>query len=104
MTPTDIVAILGLIATAMVSIFSKVSDRPLTSAQASSAEADAMAKIVQSYETLLARMDTDNAAIRKELDAVKEEFRREKADCRKRIAELEKLVKNGGAVLPASTN
>ena len=106
MNATEIIALVGLIGTALVSIFSKVSDRQLVGAQAEKEEATAAEVLVEGWRSYASAKDADNAALRAEMKELRKEFKEENDKLRERIRALEaevKILKNGGTTTTVTT-
>lgn len=65
----EILAFAGLIIANLVSIFSKVQDRPLSKAQAEKAQADAETTLSQGWKEYADQIKEDNEQLRKDMDA-----------------------------------
>lgn len=92
----EILAFAGLIIANLVSIFSKVQDRPLTQAQADKAQADAATALGQGWKDYADQIKEDNDALRKEMEAKAKACADEIAALKTEIANLKKQM-NGNA-------
>lgn len=98
MNTTEIIALAGVVATALVSIFSKMRETPLTLAQAQSAEAAASLSLSQGWREYAEQIREDNTALRKEVDELRAEMEAQAKACDERIAELERQIKERSSV------
>ena len=92
MNTVDIITLVGLAITALVTIFSKVREQPLTQAQAATAEADAAVKLSEGWRNYANQIREDNTALRKEMDELRDEMEAKAKACADKIAELERQV------------
>lgn len=92
----EILAFAGLIIANLVSIFSKVQDKPLTHAQAEKAQADAALSLGQGWKEYADQIKDDNEKLRQEMEAKAEACADEIAALKTEIANLKKQM-NGNA-------
>lgn len=92
----EILAFAGLIIANLVSIFSKVQDRPLTKAQADKAQADATIALGQGWKEYADQIKEDNEKLREEMETKAKACADEIAALKMEIANLKKQM-NGNA-------
>lgn len=99
----EILAFAGLIIANLVSIFSKVQDRPLTEAQAEKARAEATAALNQGWKEYADQINADNDRLRQEMEEKSKRCAEEIAALRKQVEELKKQI-NGKPVSSSSAS